>query len=118
MNSMQQPVYHAITSDDEASPNSAWESTATAWRSQRKEFGISIHKIQQLEAEPSSPKFVTRPKVWGPPKENRDNSRQLEDRSADAIKERIEKKFAQMFGESQGKRMSPAQLSKFKFSSC
>lgn len=114
-----QTTYHAIASDDDASPDSGQAAAWSSPRSQRRDsLSISIHKVQQLEAEPSSPKFVTRPKVWGPPKQNSDNGRPLEDRSADAIKERIEKKFAQMFGDSQGKRMSPAQLSKFKFRSC
>lgn len=112
------PMSSSGEMSDDCSPNSA--GSGKSWRKKPKDnLSISIHKVQQLEAEPASPKFVTRPKVWGLQKSaSIDQPRQVEDRSADAIKERIEKKFAQMFGHSQGgRRMTAGQLTKFKYCS-
>jgi len=64
---------------------------------------IKITKVHQLQQEPHSPKFVKRPKVWGAKSHTKRNmhNRPHMDRSANAIKERMEKRLAQMFGESQ-----------------
>mmetsp|Transcript_75842 Transcript_75842/g.190820 ORF Transcript_75842/g.190820 Transcript_75842/m.190820 type:complete len:483 (+) Transcript_75842:216-1664(+) len=73
---------------------------ATAWRNERQSLQIHITKVHQLQQEPHSPKFVTRPRVWGRGSKNRVASMHL-DRSAVAIRERMEKRLVQLFGESQ-----------------
>lgn len=78
---------------------------AMAFRNQRKEqLSISIHKVQKLESEPMSPKGAPAQKqVWGKKLQRPVSQASLfEDRSAEAIKERIEKKLRTMFGESEG----------------
>jgi len=77
---------------------------AAAWRSERESLKIAITKVQQLKQEPMSPKIVKRPKVWGNRGHGASRPELFEDRSADAIKQRIERKLSQMFGESQGDR--------------
>lgn len=73
-----------------------------AFRNQRQDqLSISIHKLQQLDSEPMSPKFVagdsSKVNVWGRKRHARSASPH-EDRSADAITARIERKLMQMFG--------------------
>jgi len=77
----------------------ATSSKAVAWRNERQSLQIHITKLHQLQQEPHSPKFVTRPRVWGRGSKNRAGSIHL-DRSAGAIRERMEKRLAQLFGES------------------
>jgi len=78
------------------------QAKANSWRNQRDSLTISINKVAQLGGEPSSPKFVKEAKVWG-----NSQARRLDkfaDRSADAVRERIEKKLTRMFGDSSNAR--------------
>lgn len=83
------------------SRNSQSASKAAAWRSQRQPLTIAITKFQSLPLEPFSPKWVkcTKEATWGP--EFRSVAHQsFQDRSAESIKERMEKRLTQMFGTS------------------
>jgi len=69
--------------------------------SRRPSLDIHITKVLQLQEAPASPKFVTRSQVWG--KERRKLGRQAspspeQDCSAEAIRERVERKLAELFG--------------------
>mmetsp|Transcript_19055 Transcript_19055/g.38495 ORF Transcript_19055/g.38495 Transcript_19055/m.38495 type:complete len:407 (-) Transcript_19055:212-1432(-) len=70
---------------------------ATSFRS-KQELTIAISKVQQLPQEPMSPKLVTKPKVWGPAGAMSSKTVSFQDNSAVAIKERMEKRLAEMFG--------------------
>jgi len=73
---------------------------AAEWRSQRESLKIAITKVPKLQEEPMSPKFVKSPsRVWGPSRRMRSVPGYEEDRSAAAVKQRIEQKLIKMFGE-------------------
>jgi hypothetical protein len=64
---------------------------------------ISINKVPQLKEEPASPKFQRPTKVWGkgqPLVRRSTIEESCEDRSAAAIKQRIDRKLALLFGTS------------------
>lgn len=85
---------------------------AAAWRTERdSEMRISINKVPQMVQEPASPKFVKRTKTWGGSAEDESTEpsalASLQDRSAAAVKERIDKKLSLFFGSSQVQEPSP-----------
>lgn len=82
---------------------------------QPKDLRIAITKEWHLTSEPASPKKEFS-KVWGKSQRNSWEShrqRDFEDRSADAITTRIDKKLSKIFGESQVDR-SPGWVRKYK----
>jgi hypothetical protein len=76
---------------------------------------ISINKVSQLKEEPASPKFQKPTKVWGSQNQSKGGgggklyptttrksmqNEPCEDRSASAIKARIDRKLSLLFGQS------------------
>lgn len=91
------------------------QAKADSWRNQRDSLTISINKVAQLGGEPSSPKFVKEAQVWGKSQKRNAASNaatgnksaspsRFDNRSADAIRERIEKKLMKMFGDARPNR--------------
>eukprot|EP00747_Dinoflagellata_sp_TGD_P167901 gnl/TRDRNA2_/TRDRNA2_193195_c0_seq1.p1 gnl/TRDRNA2_/TRDRNA2_193195_c0~~gnl/TRDRNA2_/TRDRNA2_193195_c0_seq1.p1 ORF type:complete len:445 (-),score=79.71 gnl/TRDRNA2_/TRDRNA2_193195_c0_seq1:76-1410(-) len=80
-------------------------SKVALWKRQMN-LSISIHKEQELKMEPRSPKNVKEiRKVWGRAQSGAQGGPgsagiAFQSRSADAIKDRIEKKLSEMFGDS------------------
>lgn len=107
-------VHHRSVGRSRTVPSVATK--ATTWRSERESLRISINKVQSLHEAPASPKLVKRPKVWGAkPFAHSTLPETYENRSAGAIKERIEKKLARMFGSSQADRPKSLQERKNAF---